>query len=69
MAKTPKYNSLQDLKTDLKIYQLQRKIAIEQLKSIKGNFKEETSFPRLWEQLFKHPALVIGAYRFFKRLI
>ncbi len=69
MEKKPKYTSLDDLKTDLKIYQLQRSIALEQLKNIKGNFKDETSIPKLWDHFLKHPALIIGAYRILRRLV
>ncbi|MFV0566402.1 MAG: hypothetical protein ACK5NB_11290 [Flavobacteriaceae bacterium] len=69
MTNKHKYSTLSEVKADLKIYQLERKIALEQLKSVKGSVTEEASANKLWQFLFKRPALVMGAFKLLRRIV
>ncbi len=68
-AKQPKYNSIEDIKYDLKVYQLERKIALEQIKSLKNELKEDTDATKLLPLLLaRRLPIILGAFKILKKV-
>ncbi len=49
----PKYNSLEEIQRDLKRYKLEQQIALEELKSVKGELKEQLNPTRIVKNTFE----------------
>ena len=62
-----KYSSFQEIEHDLKRLDLERKIALEELKGVKGGLVEDLR-PSNWTQFALNSLGKYGAYLLFKRL-
>ncbi|OMP32803.1 MULTISPECIES: DUF6327 family protein [Mangrovimonas] len=62
-----KYSSFAEIEHDLKRLDLERKIALEELKGVKGGLKEDLR-PSNWMQLVLNSVGKYGAYLLFKKL-
>lgn len=62
------YNSYEDIERDLKRYKLERQIALEELKAIKGEFKEDLQ-PFNWVKTGFHYASKFGVMLLIKKIL
>lgn len=62
------YNSFEDIERDLKRYKLERQIALEELKTLKGEFKEDLQ-PYNWIKTGYHYASKFGIMLLIKKIL
>lgn len=68
-----KYNSLEEIKADLKKYKLEQQIALEELKLVKNNFTDEVkhnlvpSTSQITNVLLKY-STIIKFYKIIRRI-
>lgn len=62
------YNSYEDIERDLKRYKLERQIALEELKTVKGEFKQDLQ-PFNWVQTGFKYASKFGLMLLVKKIL
>ncbi|MGB3608703.1 MAG: hypothetical protein WA775_01190 [Psychroserpens sp.] len=63
-----KYNTFDEIEFDLKRLDLERSIALEELKGIKGDFAEDLTPPN-WVQTAISLGAKIGSFMLFKKMV
>lgn len=65
----PKYNSLEEIQRDLKRYKLEQQIALEELKSVKGEIKEQLNPTRIVKNTFEKYSSWYAIFSFLKKIV
>jgi len=63
-----KYNTFEDIEFDLKRLSLERKIAVEELKGIKGEIKDDLAAPMWLRTAFKYGSK-FGSIMLLKKIL
>lgn len=61
------YTTFEDIEYDLKVLNLERQIAFEELKGVKGDLQEDFK-PSHWLQTLLNIGVKIGSYKLLKKI-